>query len=53
MISKTGYTTHCKNLIKILREKKPIKRGGGFFPSFLNSNTNNTNNSDNSDNKQK
>ena len=52
MISKTGYTTHCKNLIKILRKKKPIKRGGGFFPSFLNSNTNNTNNSDNSDNKQ-
>lgn len=49
MISKTGYTKQCKHLIKILRKnRKPVKRGGAFFSSFLNSNTNNIN----SNNKQ-
>jgi hypothetical protein len=36
MISKTGYTKHCKQLIKILRKnRKPVKRGGAFMPSLF------------------
>ena len=36
MISKTGYTKHSKHLIKILRKnRKPVKRGGAFLPSFM------------------
>lgn len=39
MISKTGYTKHSKNLIKILRKnRKPVKRGGGFLSSLLKKN---------------
>lgn len=39
MISKTGYTKHCKHLVKILRKnRKPVKRGGAFLSSLLKSN---------------
>lgn len=61
MISKTGYTKHSKNLIKILRKnRKPVKRGGAFWSSSSKSNdskSNETNNNqktiDNLDNTYK
>ena len=53
MISKTGYTKHSKNLIKILRKnRKPVKRGGAFWSSSSKSNNAKSNDAKSNDAKK-